>query len=299
MTVHIQFCLVQGGHFTMGENKEKHKNKKLKKHYWISRYPITNAQFQNFIDEEAYLEQKYFIEAKKSEIWDNGKINDWWDKWRDKPDDYGKPFDLEDHPVVGITWFEALAYVRWLEKKWKTDGIISSDWQISLPTEAQWEKAARGGKHVTQSPIISNYYDLEEIHNVIMKKGFAKQKNVFPDRIYPWGNTFNSTRAHIEKGERASTTSVGEHPTGKSPYGCEDICGNVWEWTKSLEMEYPYRPNDGRENIEDVNKRSRLIIRGGAYYSDKDKGNCSFRRSNVPYYQNRYYGFRIVASNFK
>lgn len=112
------------------------------------------------------------------------------------PDDWSRreiPPGREDHPVAYVTWHHADHFCRWLEKR--------------LPTEAEWEKAARG-----------------------------------PDGLaYPWGNDFDRRRANVSKGpfDRGRTESVGSHPDGASPYGVLDMIGNVWEWVRDDYAPYP------------------------------------------------------------
>jgi hypothetical protein len=120
--------------------------------------------------------------------------------------DWQKQQTHPDRPVVCISWDNALAYCTWLAK------TTGQRWR--LPTEAEWEKAARGSD----------------------------------GRIYPWGDIFDDARYNTIEGNARITTPVGSHPTGESPYHVQDMSGNVWEWTSSLHWPYPYRKDDGRES---------------------------------------------------
>lgn len=113
-----------------------------------------------------------------------------------------------DHPVIYVTQHDATVYCRWLSE------ITGKSYR--LPSEAEWEKAARGTD----------------------------------GRIYPWGDQWEAGRCNAQPSGKRDTTPVGAYPQGKSPYGLLDTAGNVWEWTRSLCKRYPYDPADGREALD-------------------------------------------------
>ncbi len=175
------------------------------------------------------------------------------DQPRLAPEKFGEPFDLLNHPVVGISWYEALAFTRWLNKT-----SLPSGWQAHLPSEADWEKAARGGLQILAAPILRS-----------LKTGFDIQaiptkENPYPQRLFPWGDKADPNMANYNESQTGSTCTPGCFASGASPYGCMDMSGNVWEWTNSLFQQYPYQADDGRENLDDKGVR---VVRGGSFYN--------------------------------
>jgi len=158
----------------------------------------------------------------------------------------------DDHPVVNVSWDDAVAFAEWLS--------VQTGKLFRLPTEAEWEKAARG----------------------------------MDGRIYPWGDAGDPKKANTSEGGPGGTTPVGQYsPGGDSPYGCADMAGNVWEWTSSLYRPYPYEPGDGREDLKAGGAR---VLRGGAYYDDPGGVRCACRFRDLPDYGSGDIGFRVVAS---
>ncbi len=181
--------------------------------------------------------------------------------WDDRA--YNNPLQ----PVVGVCWYEAVAYCAWL-----TEQIgKSTNQQISvrLPSEAEWEKAARwDGKRA---------------------------------RRYPWGDRWDEFKCNSLEGRVLATTSVGIYPDGASFCGALDMAGNVWEWTRSLwgpgierpAFEYPYDSGDGREGEESGDLR---VLRGGSWDLSRRSARCAYRRRGEPGPWLDLIGFRVVVA---
>ena len=217
--------------------------------FWMARNPVTNAEYAEFIAAGGYREREYWTEAG----WE------WKKKEKQtKPQDWDKHKSKRDHPVRNITWYESVAYARWR-------GAI-------LLSEAQWEKAARGGLQILnpQSRITDHASRVTLIDNPN------------PERRYPWGDEFDQNKCNTYESGIGDTTPVGQYSSrgGDSPYGVVDMAGNVWEWTSSLFSPYPYRAEDGREDLEA--KGGRRVLRGGSFYDDQDVARCSYRYDDDP-----------------
>lgn len=167
-------------------------------------------------------------------------------------------FNQPTQPVVGISWFEALAYCTWLSAQ---TGAM-----FDLPTEVEWEAAARGAN----------------------------------GRIYAFGNTFAPAQCNTFETHIRGTTPVGVFPTGRTPEGVFDLSGNVWEWTTTLwgkkietpDFPYPYEVGDGRENREEAEMRR--VIRGGSWDDGQDIARAAARSNYIPGGRLAYLGFRVV-----
>jgi len=175
-----------------------------------------------------------------------------------------------------VTWYEAVAYCHWLTERLQVSGLKFQVWRdgqpetlslepetltVRLPSEAEWEKAARGTE----------------------------------GRMFPWGGESDSDRANYVDTGIGTTSMVGCFPGGASPYGVEDLSGNVWEWTRSLYREYPYDRGDGREDLE-AGRDVLRMLRGGAFSLEARYVRCAFRFRDLPNLRFRYFGFRVVAS---
>lgn len=203
--------------------------------------------------------------------------------WRDRPRDFGVPYNLANHPVVGVSWYEAMAFCRWLEYQLAaSDELARLQTEVSdlnqqpvpalsltLPSEAEWEKAARGTD----------------------------------GRRYPWGNEIDPNRGNYVDTQIGTTNAVGCFPGGVSPYGVEEMSGNVWDWTRSLwgedlynpSFKYPYDATDGREDLE-VRTDIRRVLRGGAFFDNVRSVRCALRNRYNPNFRDLGLGFRVSVS---
>jgi formylglycine-generating enzyme required for sulfatase activity len=184
---------------------------------------------------------------------------------------------LLNHPVVNVTWHEAVKYCQWLTERlreWPGTSeplatlLCQKGWQVTLPSETEWEKAARGSD----------------------------------GRILPWGDEPDPTRANYDDTGLNTTGAVGCFPSGASPYGGLDMAANVWEWTRSLwgrnwekpDYRYPDNPHDGWENLEAFDDILR-VVRGGAFNDGHRFVRCAYRDWLDPYSRCRDIGFRVVV----
>jgi formylglycine-generating enzyme required for sulfatase activity len=202
----------------------------------IAVHPVTVGQFRAFITDDAYAQRHYWTEAgwRLSE----GRMHP--DHWHD-PDWAGD----DRLPVIGVSWYEADAYARWLSE---TTGRI-----YRLPTEAEWEKAARGGLQTPDG-----------------RGGFSE--NALAARQWPWGDEIPDEQRLNFGSVVGHTSRVGSYPTGASPYGALDMAGNVWEWCSSR-WAYPYVfPEDANPEGEEDR-----VVRGGSWFNTDVQARCAHR----------------------
>jgi formylglycine-generating enzyme required for sulfatase activity len=227
-----EMVLITAGEFLMGSDPGKDKlaeDDEQPQHtlhlpdYYLAKTPVTNARYATFVQATDHHQPIH---------WEGGK----------------PPKDKENHPVVYVSWHDAVAYCEWLSK---VTGKL-----YRLPSEAEWEKGARGGD----------------------------------GRIYPWGNRWDAQRCNSSGGQ-FGTTLVGAYPQGASPYGLLDMAGNVWEWTRSVYAGYPYDPEDGREDLLVEGLRT---LRGGSWSSNPRRVRTSCRDSIYPRNFRNDIGIRVV-----
>ncbi len=236
-----EMVLVPAGSFTMGdaakaidEDAAESPEQKLDlPDFYIDKYEVTNAQYARFLNAVGRLDDgpghRYVWQSQYLQIEQTGG------QWRPKS-------GMEKHPAVCVTWYGAMAYAAWAGKR--------------LPTEAEWEKAARGTD----------------------------------GRKFPWGADMDMSRFRLGCDEMVP---VGSFPTGASPYGCLDMSGNAWEWTSSLFRPYPYVATDGRE---DPQAEGRRVARGGSFGGEPFLAHSAYRFRPEPDFTHRFLGFRCAKS---
>ncbi|MCB0013795.1 MAG: SUMF1/EgtB/PvdO family nonheme iron enzyme, partial [Anaerolineales bacterium] len=300
----IALCFVPAGPFIMGsdpaEDPEARKDEQpqhevnIPYDYWLGQFPITNAQFEVFVSGGGYSNAAYWREAIDVGRWEDGRIRGWiQEEPRDKPADFGFPFNLPNHPVVGVTWFEALAFCRWLTERWRADSHLPAGWQVTLPSEAEWEKGARGGLQIPTQAVIRPVTEFEPIN-------IGLRPNLHPVRRYPWGDRPEQDQLSPDVANYADTqfksaSAPGGFSHNYSPYNIGELMGNVIEWTRTGWSNYPYSAKDGRE---EPNGRDPRVWRGGTWAASGDWSRCASRNRYVPYTDNRSVGFRILVSAF-
>ncbi len=287
----MQFCFVPGGPFWLGRKEQAALYDELTEPFWLGHFPVTQAQFAQFVNAGGYVHAEFWAEAAAVERWRPGEVQDWAQRgWRSGPFGYGRPFDLPNHPVVGITWYEALAFTRWLTQRWRQQQLLPDGWQVQLPTEVAWEKAARGGLQIPQQPVI---LPISQAMRQPLPTA-ALTDNPAPQRPYPGQTSLTPQNANVNDTAIATSNAVGCFPQA-SPVGCQEMCGNIWEWTSSRFRPYPYEAGDGREAL-DVKLYDQVVLRGGAYWSDTRAANSTFRARRSPNDQNSSYGFRLILA---
>lgn len=202
--------------------------------FYISRYPITYRQFQTFIDDGGYENRAYWQGLDHHESHPAAQ------QWQ-----------YDNNPRERVSWYDAVAFCRWFSER--------EGYEIRLPTEEEWEKAARSSDA----------------------------------RIYPWGDDYITNYANINEivsgfgpNNLRCTTAVGVYPQAASPYGVEDLIGNVWEWCLNAFDRSSYIGLEGNY------KRA---MRGGSWDSDRLFAHTIRRRAELPGARLNIVGFRVVA----
>ena len=234
-----EMILIPAGEFLMGSDPGKDKDAldpEQPQHtlylpdYYMAKTPVTNVQYAEFVRDAGLVEPPRH--------WRKGE----------------PPPDKLKHPVVDVSWRDAMAYCTWLAD------VTGKPYR--LPSEAEWEKAARGTD----------------------------------GRIYPWGNRWYPRWCNTSEGGVGSTTPVGSYPRGASPYGLLDMAGNVWEWclTKWWGNYEGYAKKE--RELQGVEGTAPRVLRGGSWSYDRADARCAYRYWNSPYLVWYSGGFRVMVS---
>jgi formylglycine-generating enzyme required for sulfatase activity len=244
---------IPGGEFLMGTSEDDVKHLQLKESGWAYEWAdnnlFSNEKPQHVVKLSDFKIAQFPVSNEEYYLFVWGCGYPLPKGWQG----FSFPKEEGNHPVTGISKKDAEEYIGWLSSK---AGI-----KFRLPSEAEWEKAARGSD----------------------------------GRIYPWGNSFDPWRCNTSESMKKGTTPVGFYsPGGDSIYGVADMVGNVWEWTSTIQKPYPYRQDDGREK-KDPN--ALYVIRGGAWYYSRKLARCSCREGMSADQTSDSIGFRLTCDD--
>ncbi|MDB9312759.1 ergothioneine biosynthesis protein EgtB [Spirulina sp. CS-785/01] len=249
-TCHLtEMVAIPAGEFQMGydateaQDNEQVSHNNYVESYQIDRYPVTCKQYRDFMEAGGYQKREFWSEQGWHWLQDNPISQPLY--WSDSP-------EWDEHPVCGVNWYEAEAYANFRGKR--------------LPTEAEWEKAARW--HPTTG---------ETLH-------------------YPWGHSLPTTQRCNHNTLVGHTTPVNSYPSGQSPSGCWDMLGNVWEWTNSWFGGYSgfkYFPYRGYSQVYFDGQHR--VLRGGSWSTRPWTLRGSFRNWYHPWVRQIFVGFRCAV----
>lgn len=247
-----EMLLVPAGAFKMGDNFNEGETRERPVHtvdvdaFYIGKFEVTNGQWRKFRDDPGYDDPKY---------WPGGRPvpKDQVPYWTQAMNHGGGTPDSDNYPVIGINWDSAVAYANWVSAK--------TGKKYRLPTEAEWEKAARGTDQ----------------------------------RRYPWGNSIEPSNANYVGSQKYDTVRpVGFFQTGASPYGVHDMAGNVMEWCQDWYAR-DYYAGSPRKNPKGPANGAYKVVRGGAFFFEAVDLRSAARSAAWPSFQaHRMIGFRVV-----
>ncbi len=278
----MPMCYVPPGPFLMGDDATE---MDVRYGYWAGQYAVTQAQFQAFVEAGGYDDKQWWTDAG----WKQKETG----KWKDR-ESKGAQFDLSNHPVVGVSWYEAQAFTDWLTNHLHNEKQLDKGWRVALPNEPEWEKAARGGIEIPEEAV---HAQLTALSSADLPGMIG---NPLPARKYPWGEEFNPNYCNHNKLGTGTTSTPGCFPEGVSPYGLHDASGNVLEWSRSKyeAATYPVEGSKWTSREEKEGKKSR-VLRGGSFGGTANYCRCAARNRGYPDLRRRNVGFRIVVLPLK
>ncbi len=238
-----ELVAIGAGEFLMGDDNDdraKPRHPVSLPAFKIGKFPVTNGQYRRFIDATG---RKWLL--RDAELADRG-----------------------NHPATSVSWHDARAYCDWLTIENRKSGKIAKTEVFTLPSEAEWERAARG----------------------------------IEGHAYPWGDAWREECANTIESGIGDTSAVGSFVAGTSEAGCLDMAGNVWEWTRSLwgkefskpTFRYPYKADESKRENLDAKDNVLRVVRGGSWNSHRNLARCAYRNRNEPDNRNNNLGFRVV-----
>ena len=268
----MPFCIVPAGLFMMGEGDEPAEYGPLHRvdlpyAYAIARWPVSTAQWREFVAASGHA------------------VRD--------------PQSLEgpgNGPANCVTWREAIAFCRFMTARWKQ--ALPPGWVVTLPSEGEWEKAARGGLRVPAAPQSTGVAEVASG----LQTAAAMHDNASPQRQFPWGDGFDGEPVNIDEHGIGAPSALGLGASVPGPYGCEDLAGNVWEWTRSVWGEdvmepacrYPFVAEQADRESTDVDERRFMSVRGGCWVGTRRYVRCAQRGGDRPGLRGGLLGFRVV-----
>ena len=250
-----RWVYIEPGSFTMGDDDTNHDDDKpahrvkISQGFWMARYPVTNQEYDRFVGDGGYEREEYWSQEG-------------WSVMGKKLEGPGRSvgFTYPNQPVVDISWYEAEAFCIWLTKRFLAEKPpwLKGSWKVALPTEAQWEFAAKGRGH----------------------------------REYPWGKWEPDGHLANFEGNVGKTTPVGCYPKGGTPDGLLDMAGNVLEWCRDAwESDYKSRFDGITDPIGD-GQTSVRPLRGGSWRSHRSDLRSAYRLWCDADYRSVVVGFR-------
>ncbi len=272
--VTLELVLVPGGRFIIGSTNgpadESPRSISEVKPFWMARFETSNRQFKQFdTSHESRTEDRHGYQF--------GAV--------------GYDQDKPDQPAVRVSWEEAMAFCRWVSAK--------TGWQITLPTEAQWEWACRAGAATPFSfgELDADYSPFANVADKKLREFAADTSldNYAAARPMKSPNPYDDWIPRDDRFDDGGfiTEAVGKYKP--NAWGIHDLHGNAWEWTLSAYRPYPYRDGDGRNAVEGSARDTERVVRGGSWFDRPFRCTASFR---LPYrqYQRVYnVGFRVVC----
>ena len=280
----MKFVVIARGQFYANEKEPQYD---LRHDYALAHFPVSNAQFATFVEEDGYSDETFWSLAQQHGYWScDGFKGRYESDARRGPRKFSRPFDQANHPVVGLSWYEAMAYCEWLTRRWS----LPKGCRVILPSENEWLKGARGGIMIHSSQPAT----LKELLSGAWLQPIAIE-NPRANRDYPWGTSSSNdipmpNHANCKETEIGITSALGAFGTAGSPYQLEELAGNVWEWTRT--------PHASGATTDALQEDTYRVVMGGCFRSMKSGVGCSARDWDGPYYWSYYFGFRVALSPF-